>query len=88
MKQPRFHRWWPSLFRYDRQANPITALPIREKPAPTSTELDELIQYWRDSYALRHNSLFGTFNEKIALTIYYLQQLKEQMKNGLPTSSR
>ena len=80
MQQPRFHRWWPSLFRYDRQANPITALPNKERPVHLSTELHELLQYWRDYYAQWHTSLDSPQRTTIASTIYYLQQFEKELE--------
>jgi hypothetical protein len=80
MQQPRFHRWWPSLFHYDRRANPITALPIKEQPVHISTELSELLQYWRDYYAQWHTSLDSPQRTVIASTIYYLQQYEKGLE--------
>jgi hypothetical protein len=76
MQKTRFHRWWPSLFRYDHRANPITALPIRQTEIGQVGELDDLIRYWQDYYSETQGLNGSLRNMRVAATIFYLQELR------------
>lgn len=48
---------------------------------PTQTELESLIKYWRDSYAINFIKRTPQANARILATIKRLEELKE-LKDG------
>ncbi len=80
MIQPRFHRWWPALFGHDRHAGKVRVTYVTPRSPRNTTELDDLIQYWRDSYAMSPTFGDRDHHMRVAATIYYLQVLQKEAK--------